>query len=192
MKREEYKLPYRIDKPEEYEEEKEEESKVIKVYKHGESYKPKEIRVEKPRVQKVSIPLLQKMIKDMQAEDNGKLPKIGAEVVGDIFDRIKFLKNRIEELERAIRMREEMNARFNQEIEKDIEELEKVLSTISNREEMREFKLNITLLRMEKRKENINFWKDMVELRSQLKELMEEYESETKIANIFSSLKGGG
>ncbi len=192
MKREEYKLPYRVDKPEEYEKEKEEESKVIRIYKQAESYKPKEIKAEKPKVQKVSIPLLQKMIKDMQAEENRKLPKIGAEVVGDIFDRIKFLKSRIEELERAIRMREEMNARFNQEIEKDIEELEKVLSTISDREEMREFKLNITLLRMEKRKENINFWKDIVELRSQLKELMEEYESEMKIANIFSTLKGGG
>jgi hypothetical protein len=191
MKRDEYKPPYRIDKPEEYEEKEEEESKVVKVYKH-EPYEPKEIKVEKPKLQKVSIPLLQRMIKDMQSESSVQLPKIGAEVVGDIFDRVKFLKGRIEELERAIRAREEMNARFNQEIEKDVEELEKVLSTISDREEMREFKLNITLLRMEKRKENINFWKDIVELRSQLKELMEEYESETKIANIFSSLKGGG
>jgi actin-like ATPase involved in cell morphogenesis len=190
MKREEYKLPYRIDKPEEYEEKEKEESKVVKVYKH-EPYKPKEIKVEKRKVQKVSIPLLQRMIKDMQPESSMQLPKIGAEVIGDIFDRVKFLKSRIEELERAIRAREEMNARFNQEIEKDVEELEKVLSTISDREEMREFKLNITLLRMEKRKENINFWKDIVELRSQLKELIEEYESEMKIANIFSSLKGG-
>jgi len=121
MKRDEYKPPYRIDKPEEYEEKEEEESKVIKVYKH-EPYEPKEIKVEKPKLQKVSIPLLQRMIKDMQSESSMQLPKIGAEVVGDIFDRVKFLKGRIEELERAIRAREEMNARFNQEIEKDVEE----------------------------------------------------------------------
>jgi hypothetical protein len=187
MKMKEYRLPYQIDKPEQYKEKEEKDSKVVKIYKQ-EDYKIKEIKVEKQKPQKISIPLLQRMIKDMQSE-RMQLPKIGTEVIGDIFDRIRFLKSRIEELEKAIKIREEMNLRFNQEIEKDIEELEKVLSSVSDREELREFKLNITLLRMERRKENINFWKDMVELKAQLRELMEEYESEMKIASIFSNLR---
>lgn len=148
-------------------------------------------RFETHNLQKISIPILQKMIRDMQNDEPEQLPAIGSKVVGNLFDRVRFLRERITEVKKAIIEREAMNAKFNKEIEKDIEELEKVLPTISNREELREFKLNITLLRMEKRKENTIFWRDILNLKKQLKELTEEYEIETKLSSLFSNLNPG-
>jgi len=193
MKIEDYKLPYRISKEtEDYEEDSEKEGKVIKIYKLKEEYKEKEdLKIKAPRQQKVSVPILQRMIKDMQVEEPQPLEKIGSEVVGSLFDRLKFLKERIMEVQKAIEEREEMNKRFNEEINHDIAEMEKILTTISDREQLREFKLNLTLLRMEKRKENTIFWRDMVSLRKQLKELIEEYETESKISNLFSRFNFG-
>ncbi len=193
MKIEEYKLPYRISKEtEDYEEDLEKEGKVIKIYKLKEEYNEKEnFKIKAPRQQKVSVPILQRMIKDMQVEGPQPLEKIGSEVVGSLFDRLKFLKERIMEVQKAIKEREEMNKRFNEEIDHDIAEMEKILTTISDREQLREFKLNLTLLRMEKRKENTIFWRDMVSLRKQLKELVEEYETESKISNLFSRFNFG-
>jgi len=193
MKIEEYKLPYRISKEtEDYEEDLEKEGKVIKIYKLKEEYNEKEnFKIKAPRQQKVSVPILQRMIKDMQVEEPQPLEKIGSEVVGSLFDRLKFLKERIMEVQKAIKEREEMNKRFNEEIDHDIAEMEKILTTISDREQLREFKLNLTLLRMEKRKENTIFWRDMVSLRKQLKELVEEYETESKISNLFSRFNFG-
>ncbi|MCS7106296.1 MAG: hypothetical protein NZ942_03200, partial [Candidatus Aenigmarchaeota archaeon] len=149
-------------------------------------------KIIKPKIQKVSVPILQKLVKDMQSSELEPLELFGSKVMGNLFDRVKFLKERIEEIKETIREREEMNARFNKEIDCDIEEMEKIISTISNREELREFKLNVTLLRMEKRKENTLFWRDMVALRKQLKELEEQYEEESKIASLFSDLNLGG
>ena len=193
MKIEEYKLPYRISKEtEDYEEDLEKEGKVIKIYKLKEEYNEKEnFKIKAPRQQKVSVPILQRMIKDMQVEEPQPLEKIGSEVVGSLFDRLKFLKERIMEVQKAIKEREEMNKRVNEEIDHDIAEMEKILTTISDREQLREFKLNLTLLRMEKRKENTIFWRDMVSLRKQLKELVEEYETESKISNLFSRFNFG-
>jgi hypothetical protein len=155
-------------------------------------YKQEEIKIEKPKVQKISIPILQKLAKDMQASELEPLETIGSKVIGNLFDRVRFLKERIEEIKQTIKEREEMNLKFNKEIDADIAEMERILPTISNREELREFKLNITLLRMEKRKENTLFWRDIVALRKQLKELLEQYEAESKIASLFSDLNFGG
>lgn len=155
-------------------------------------YKQEEIKLIKPKIQKVSVPILQKLAKDMQSSETEPLETIGSKVMGNLFDRVRFLEERIEETKKTIREREEMNARFNKEIDADIAEMERIITTISNREELREFKLNVTLLRMEKRKENTVFWRDIVALRKQLKELEEQYEAESKIANLFSELNFGG
>jgi hypothetical protein len=155
-------------------------------------YKHEEVKIEKPKIQKISVPILQKLAKDMQANELEPLETIGSKVMGNLFDRVRFLKERIDEIKQTIREREEMNARFNKEIDADIAEMERIIATISNREELREFKLNVTLLRMEKRKENTVFWRDIVALRKQLKELSEQYEAESKIASLFSDLNLGG
>lgn len=148
--------------------------------------------MEKPENKKsgISTTVIKKMIRDMQAEDLKPLELLGTNVVGNLFDRVNFLMQRISETEQAAKERKLLNERFNQEIENDILEMEKVLSTISDREMLREFKLNITLLRMEKRKENTSFWKDTLLLRNQLQELKEQFEIESKISNMFNSLSG--
>ncbi|MGC8812395.1 MAG: hypothetical protein ACP5O8_02300 [Candidatus Aenigmatarchaeota archaeon] len=155
-------------------------------------YKQEELKTPKPKTQKISVPILQKLAKDMQSNETEPLETIGTKVMGNLFDRVRFLRERIDEIKQTIREREEMNAKFNKEIDADIAEMERIITTISNREELREFKLNVTLLRMEKRKENTIFWRDMVALRKQLKELYEQYEVESKIASLFSDLNLGG
>jgi hypothetical protein len=44
---------------------------------------------------------------------------------------------------------------------------------------------------MEKRRENVQFWRDMVQLTTELRELLEEYQMESKIADLFRELTPG-
>lgn len=132
--------------------------------------------------------ILKKMIRDMQGTDIKPLQTVGSKVIGNLFDRVKFLKERIAETESAIKARKLLNDRFNNEIDKDIEEMEKILVSLSDKEEIRDFKLNVSLLRMEKRKEETSFWRDMNELKAQLQELNEQYETESKISDLFADV----
>ena len=50
--------------------------------------------------------------------------------------------------------------------------------------------MDISILRKEKRAESINFWRDVTELRSELRELLEQYETEKRIKDMFHSLGG--
>jgi len=191
MKKEEYRKEYEekfVPEEEAYERLQEDPDKLVKIVG---KYKPKEYEEEEQRLteiihQKVSTPVLKSMIKDMQAVDLKPLDEIGERVSGTLFDKIRFLRERIEETEEAIRTRELMNAQSNKEIDVDIADLEQFLQKLSNKDEVREFKLNVTLLRMEKRKENNLFWRDITTMRQQLQELREQYETESNIASIFS------
>ena len=178
-----YKLPYRISlEKDPYEQEEKEIPYKIEKIKGRERVEVEKI-VEKERRKVLTLP--SGLLKE---EESFSLEDIGSKIVGNIFDRVKFLKQRILELEEAIEARKEMNKKFNEEIEREIAELERILPTISDKEELREFKLNLMMLRMEKRKENTNFWKDIVALKKQLRELLEEYEIESKLSRIL----GGG
>ena len=178
-----YKLPYRIflEKDPYEQEEKEVPYKIERI--KGRKRVEVEKIVEKERKKVLTLP--SGLLKE---EESFSLEDIGSKIVGNIFDRVKFLRQRILELEEAIEARKEMNKKFNEEIEREIAELERILPTISDKEELREFKLNLMMLRMEKRKENTNFWKDIVALKKQLRELLEEYEIESKLSRIL----GGG
>jgi len=66
-----------------------------------------------------------------------------------------------------------------------------LLAGLSDIDDIRDFKLDISTLRMEKRRENVQFWRDLVQLTTELRELMEEYKTESKIANLFRELKSG-
>ena len=178
-----YKLPYRVSlEKDPYEQEEKEVPYKIEKIKGRERVEVEKI-VEKERKKVLTLP--SGLLKE---EESFSLEDIGSKIVGNIFDRVKFLKQRILELEEAIEARKEMNKKFNEEIEREIAELERILPTISDKEELREFKLNLMMLRMEKRKENTNFWKDIVALKKQLRELLEEYEIESKLSRIL----GGG
>jgi hypothetical protein len=145
-------------------------------------------QTEELKRQKISTPVIRGLIKDMQSTSLEPLKIIGSKVMGNLFDRVKFLRERIVEIKIAIKEREKMNETFNQEIDSDIAMMEDLIVKISDREELREFKLNVSLLRMEKRKENTQFWRDIVDLKTQLKELLEDFEVESKLANIFDGL----
>ena len=173
--------------------------KILQKYETKNEYgldeKEKEIEV---RHDKVSIPVIKSMMRGMRSDEQQGLPGFesvkldledsGSKVFGTLFDRLKFLKIRIDELEEAIEERRSMNVRFNKEIEKDVSDLEIFLEKLSAKEDIREFKLNITLLRMDKRKENNLFWRDITALKKQLRELKEEYENEFNISKLFSGV----
>jgi len=118
------------------------------------------------------------------------LKLMGEEVLGSLFDRVDFLKKRIEEITESIQTRKTLHDEMVVEIDKDIKEKEEVASRLTDIDERRNFKLDISILRKEKRNEHVQFWRDLVELKSELRELMEKFESETKIVKIFHDLGG--
>jgi len=59
-------------------------------------------------------------------------------------------------------------------------------------EEKRNFKLDISILRRDKRFELLQFWRDVMELRTELRELMEQIETERNIVGLFNDTKGRG
>jgi|GEM_PF-1930950 len=143
--------------------------------------------VQLKRTESVS-PVLKKLLATEHSVSTKPLEIIGSDVVGGLFDRKRFLAERIKETETFVQERRLMHENFNKDISVDIADLEKIIPTISDREELREFKINLNLMKMEKRKEGDLFWRDMVTLRSQLRELKEQFEMESKISKLFSDL----
>lgn len=114
------------------------------------------------------------------------------EVFGTLFDRLRFLERRAEELESMIEERTRLHRGVIEEIDKDIEDKEKMVARIADMEERRNFKLDISILRRDKRFELLQFWRDMMELRTELREVSEKMETESKIVNIFEGMGGKG
>jgi len=126
-----------------------------------------------------------KLLKTKKKRDFRELRLIADEVIGNLFNRVKFLKNRINELEQALIEREQINKLQVEEIKADIDRKNRKLMTLSNIDDIREFELDITNLQMEKRKEIVTFWKDKLELKRELAELKEEFENKSKIIDIL-------
>ena len=78
-----------------------------------------------------------------------ELRLIADEVIGNLFNRVEFLKTRINELESALVERQEIDQSQITEIASDVEEKKKKLLTLSNIDDIREFELDITNLKME-------------------------------------------
>jgi len=112
------------------------------------------------------------------------------EVFGTLFDRLRFLEAREDELKEMMEERTRLHKDVIKEIEKDIEDKEKTVSWLSDVEEKRNFKLDISILRRDKRFELLQFWRDIMELKTELRELMEQIETERNIVNIFNDTKG--
>ena len=119
------------------------------------------------------------------------LKKVSPKVIGSLFDRVDFLRTRISEIQSALDTRKRLHEELIKEIDADIGDKQRMVSGLSNIDDIRDFKLDISTLRMEKRRENIQFWRDLVQLTTELRELIEEYQTESKIANLFRELKGG-
>jgi regulator of replication initiation timing len=121
----------------------------------------------------------------MEDEKIEALTRMTPIVIGDIFDRVRFLEERISELNGMISLREEIHSQMEEDIEKDISEKQALVSMVTDQHERRNLKLDISILRKEKRHESVQFWKDVIELKTELRTLMEQYEMESKVAGIF-------
>jgi hypothetical protein len=106
-------------------------------------------------------------------------------VIGNIFDKVKFLGDRISELYQMLQGREIIHKGMVEEINEDIKEKDEMSAKTVDMTDRRNLKLDMSILRKEKRHENIQFWKDVVELRSELREVLEQYQTEKKITDLF-------
>jgi len=118
------------------------------------------------------------------------LKRITPQIVGNLFDRVRFLEDRINEIGEIIKIREGLHNDMIKEIDIDIKEKEEMASRVADIDEKRNFQLDMSVLRKEKRHESVQFWKDISELKSELRELTEKHQSETKITGLFKDLTG--
>ncbi len=161
---EEEKEPHFLEEPEEEYIEKEPKEKIIKLRQ----------RETMPRAEDEEIKSLQ---------------RVSPIIIGNLFDRVRFLGARITELKAAVDERKKVNREIIAEVNEDIQTRKEFMRTLAELSDKRDFMLDISLLAREKRKENVQFWRDLLEITTELRELEERFEMESKIANIFSSIK---
>jgi len=113
------------------------------------------------------------------------LKRATPEIIGSLFDRVKFLEQRIAEANSMIDSRTVLHEQVLQEIDVDIADKSQMESRAVDIDEKRNFKLDISILRKEKRHEQLQFWRDILELKTELRTLMEEHESESRIVGLF-------
>jgi len=121
----------------------------------------------------------------MEDDEIESLKRMSPEIIGSLFDRVKFLNERIDEIKEMMRSREEIHASMVKDIDADILEKEQIAGRLTELEDRRNIKLDISVLRKEKRSEIRQYWRDLMELRTELQELMEQHRNEAKIASIF-------
>jgi hypothetical protein len=149
-------------------------------YLEKEEKEPRKIEIERRTIHK--------MINEQTMEP---LKRVTPTVIGNLFDRVEFLKQRMIEIKRALDDRKILHDTLIKEIDVDIDDKEKILLKLSDIDDVRDFKLDISTLRMEKRRENIQYWRDLLELSTELRELLEQYQMESKIADLFKELQPG-
>jgi hypothetical protein len=130
----------------------------------------------------------QRMLLETELEP---LRKVSPKVIGNLFDRVDFLRTRITETQSALDTRKLLHNELIKEIDTDIGDKHRLVAGLTDIDDIRDFKLDISTLRMEKRRENVQFWRDLVQLTTELRELMEDFQTESKIANLFQELKSG-
>jgi len=113
-------------------------------------------------------------------------------VIGSLFDRIEFLKQRIDETNSALELRKSINKEIISDIQADIREKEEIERRLVDMDDKRNFRMDISLLRKEMRAEKVRFWKDILELRTELRELLEQHQTESKIVDIFKGIETEG
>lgn len=113
----------------------------------------------------------------------------GPEIIGNLFDKVQFLEERIQELTSAIELRKKINAEIIKDIEEDIRDKETFATQCTDFDDLRSIKLHISMLKQQKRKELIQHFHDTVELSTELQALREEYQTEQKITSLFEDIR---
>ncbi len=144
---------------------------------------------DEKRVEQVKV-RSRAMLPRAEEEPIESLQRVSPQIIGGLFDRLQFLEQRITELQDAMKTRNELNKQMIAEIDKDVDEKNAMIRSISDMDEKRNLKLDISVLRREKRREYVQFWRDLLELRTELRELMEEHQMESKIAAMFKEMQG--
>ena len=145
------------------------------------------LKSKKKMIKKIKPKKVIRSIVRDQEENIAHIKRLSPNIIGTLFDRLIFLKTRIEETRKSAQLRENIHKEMVNEIQEDIAEKEQMEMRAADIDEKRNFKLDISMLRKEKRTENIRYWKDMMELRAELRELMERFETESKVSRIFKS-----
>jgi len=114
------------------------------------------------------------------------LKRATPEIMGSLFDRVKFLEQRIAETNSMIESRKVIHDQVIVEIDADIADKGSMETRVVDIDEKRNLKLDISILRKEKRHEQLQFWRDVLELKTELRTLLEEHESESKIVALFT------
>jgi hypothetical protein len=165
----------------------EEEDDTYKAERPEIGLKEPDIRTEKEfLVKEVKVPSKQAIPRP--EEEIESIKRIAPELVGGLFERVRFLEERIAEDRAAMEERRSLHEAMIKDIDDDIAEKKSIEARLTDMDEKRNFKLDISLLRRDKRNELVRFWKDMFELRAELKELTERYEVESRVMKIFKTL----
>ena len=173
-----------------------------KSFIESDEYEQNEIRMSKPLLTQEEyeekkdreprkIDVGRKTIHRMLNEQEIKpLKRVSPKIMGNLFDRVDFLRERINELKNALNDRKTLHEALITEIDVDIDDKQSILGKLSEIDDIRDFKPDISALRMEKRRENVQYWRDVLELRTELRELLEQFQTESKIADLFKDLQG--
>jgi len=130
----------------------------------------------------------QKQAIPREDEDVTTVKRTDSDIIGSIFDRVNFIEQRIADIRENIDIRKGLNESMLIEIDDDIRDKRTMLGQAVDMDERRNIMLDISLLRREKRNEQVRFWKDMYELSAELRELMERLEVESKIVRMFEEI----
>ena len=112
-----------------------------------------------------------------------------SEVIGTLFDKVKFLKDRVAELEAMINDRVEIHNAMLKDIDDDIRITNEMAGHAMDMDERRNLKLDVSIMRKEKRNEQVQFWRDIVELRAELREMVEKFQMESEISKLFEDIR---
>ena len=121
-------------------------------------------------------------------EEIEPLRRMAPYIMGNLFDRVRFLNERIIELKDALKLRKNIHDDIVSELDLEIEEKKGMLSRLTDADDLRDLKLDISMLRGQKRREAVQFWRDNLELNTEIRTLWEQYETERKIAALFKEL----
>ncbi len=148
-----------------------------------------EEKEKEERKEKILKQIQRRALPRMEETKLQTLDRKPSEVIGTLFDKVKFLRERINELESMINERVEIHKSIIKDIDEDINITNDMASHSMDMDERRNLKLDVSILRKEKRHESVQFWHDIVELRAELREIIEKFQMETEISNLFNDLR---
>ncbi|MBD3155778.1 MAG: hypothetical protein GF368_03930 [Candidatus Aenigmarchaeota archaeon] len=155
-------------------------------------FRRQELYEERERIVREVVTKQEKRWQKIKQERLRSLRLLGSELIGNIFERVKFLEARVDDIQAAMSLRQEINKRSIAEITRDIDEKESEIKTLSDPERIRDLQLDLTNLKMERRREKLLFWKDELELQRELHQLKEQLVIESKVADLFDGLREDG